>query len=273
LKKETTFTFPKELKPYEKALEHTILPFIKIKEQLDKEPKIFESKFGGNPYLPKEAEHPINSYGAPMLLLAQINFSEVPNIKDMPEKGILQFFITGKEEIDYGQDPDNITSQKNFRVIYYNNVITEETQLTTDFSYINEYNLDFDMFPIQREIGLSFEINKEPLSCEDYRFEELCETNKSINSLWKNDDDFDLYSELYGRGHKVGGYCYFTQTDPRVYSDELREYDVLLLQIDSDENEAGDIMFGDAGVANFFIKKEDLKKLSFKDVLYNWDCS
>jgi uncharacterized protein YwqG len=273
LKKESTFTFPEELKPYQKALEHTIVPFVKIKEQLNKEPKIYESKFGGNPYLPKGAEYPIDSYGAPMLLLAQINFSEAPSIKDMPETGMLQFFITAKEEIDYGQDPDDITSQKNFRVIYYDNVITEEAQLTKDFSYIDEYDLDFDMFPIQREIGLSFEINEEPLSCEDYRFEELCDTNESINALCENDDDFDLYADLYGRGHKMGGYCYCAQTDPRVYSDELREYDVLLLQIDSDENEDGDIMFGDSGVANFFIKNEDLKKLNFKDILYNWDCS
>ncbi|WP_155392911.1 DUF1963 domain-containing protein, partial [Clostridium sporogenes] len=33
-----------------------------------------------------------------------------------------------------------------------------------------------------------------------------------------------------------------------------------------------DLMFGDAGVANFFINEEDLKKLDFTKVLYNWDC-
>lgn len=273
MKKESTFTFPEELKPYEKALEHTIVPFIKIREKLDKEPKIYESKFGGNPYLPKGAEHPIDSYGAPMLLLAQINFLETPNIDDMPETGILQFFITGKEDIDYGQDPDDITNQKNFRVIYYNDVITEESQLTTDFSYLKEHDLHFDVFPIQREIALSFETNEEPLSCEDYRFEELSETNETINALFDNEDDFDLYADLYGRGHKMGGYCFCTQTDPRVYSDELRKYNVLLFQISSDENEDGDIMFGDSGIANFFIKRADLKKLNFEDVLYNWDCS
>ncbi|WP_427127321.1 DUF1963 domain-containing protein [Priestia megaterium] len=31
-------------------------------------------------------------------------------------------------------------------------------------------------------------------------------------------------------------------------------------------------MFGDAGVANFFIKEKDLRNLNFRDVLYNWDC-
>jgi uncharacterized protein YwqG len=32
-------------------------------------------------------------------------------------------------------------------------------------------------------------------------------------------------------------------------------------------------MFGDVGVANFFITEEDLKKKDFSKVIYNWDCS
>lgn len=273
MNKKTQFTFPKELEPYKEVLEHTVMPFIKIKEQLDKTPKIYESKLGGNPYLPKSAQHPVDSYKAPMLLLAQINFTQAPEIEDMPSKGILQFFITGKEEIDYGQDPDDYTSQENFRVVYYEDVITDESKLVTDFSYLKQADIDFDYFPIQREIALSFEIQEEPLACEDYRFEELADSNELLEALCENDDDFDLYAELYGKGHKIGGYLSTPQTDPRAYSEELAEYDILLLQIDSDENENQDIMFGDLGVVNFLIKKKDLRQLNFKDVVYNWSCS
>jgi len=45
----------------------------------------------------------------------------------------------------------------------------------------------------------------------------------------------------------------------------------LLLQLDSDDSI--DLMWGDSGVGNFFIKDEDLKNLNFSNVLYNWDCS
>ena len=32
------------------------------------------------------------------------------------------------------------------------------------------------------------------------------------------------------------------------------------------------VMWGDVGVANFFIKKEDLERMDFSDVFYTWDC-
>jgi uncharacterized protein YwqG len=44
----------------------------------------------------------------------------------------------------------------------------------------------------------------------------------------------------------------------------------LLFQMDTDD-EVG-IMWGDSGVANFFIIEEDLKNKDFSRVLYNWDC-
>ena len=31
-------------------------------------------------------------------------------------------------------------------------------------------------------------------------------------------------------------------------------------------------MWGDAGVANFFISEQDLKNKDFTNVVYNWDC-
>ena len=56
-------------------------------------PKLYESKFGGNPYLPLEANHPLDSQGKPMLLMAQINFSDVPSYENMPSQGMLQFLF------------------------------------------------------------------------------------------------------------------------------------------------------------------------------------
>ena len=70
------------------------------------------------------------------------------------------------------------------------------------------------------------------------------------------------------------GFPFFTQSDPREYSDTLAKYDTLLLQIDSDEDDdrSFEIIWGDCGVANFFINSEALLKKDFSKVIYNWDC-
>jgi uncharacterized protein YwqG len=62
----------------------------------------------------------------------------------------------------------------------------------------------------------------------------------------------------YNGGHKIGGYSYFTQSDPR----EEANNDVSVLQIDSIDS----IMIGDCGVINFFIDKTDLKNKDFAKV-------
>ena len=33
-----------------------------------------------------------------------------------------------------------------------------------------------------------------------------------------------------------------------------------------------EILWGDMGIANFFIKNENLKRLDFSDILYEWSC-
>ena len=67
-------------------------------------------------------------------------------------------------------------------------------------------------------------------------------------------------------GSKIDGYAYFTQYDPRSLDDD-KDW-VLLLQLDTDES----LMFGDYGVANWFITKEDLINKNFNNVFFNWDC-
>jgi uncharacterized protein YwqG len=78
----------------------------------------------------------------------------------------------------------------------------------------------------------------------------------------------DLSYNLFAtNGHKIGGYAYFTQSDPREYIKDS-ETSILLFQMDTDD----EIMWGDAGVANFFINSADLINKDFSRVMYNWDC-
>ncbi|MGW54284.1 DUF1963 domain-containing protein, partial [Listeria monocytogenes] len=90
-------------------------------------------------------------------------------------------------------------------------------------------------------------------------------------------DEEDKADELYNlasEGSQLGGYPFFTQEDPRMYA-ENPHHDTLLFQLaseDFDENRMA-IMWGDCGVANFFINKQDLINRDFSNIMYNWDCS
>ena len=55
---------------------------------------IKQSKFLGTPFLPIHTEYPKDKKDIPMILLAQINFEEIPALENYPTKGILQIFIS-----------------------------------------------------------------------------------------------------------------------------------------------------------------------------------
>lgn len=258
---------PEELKPYREQIEKTLKPTVRVKAAKRKTTP-FESKFGGNPYMPKGFEHPRDGEGNAMLLFAQINFEEVPHIEPMPQRGILQFFLSPTDDV-YGLDFGDPTNQENFRVVYHAEVNRDETQLVTDFSYVPE--VDDEMPQICSEGRMSFELQHLPVSTESYEFEQLLDIDLEQETDRPNETLWDVYVDVAeGEGHKIGGYPYFTQYDPRENDEEYQEYNILLFQadVDSDIN----LMFGDSGIANFFIKEEDLKQLNFSDVLYNWDC-
>ncbi|PSL41038.1 uncharacterized protein YwqG [Planomicrobium soli] len=261
---------PKELEKVRKEIEATLKPTIKITTK-EEQTTLYQSKFSGLPYLPKTEEHPKDAAGNPMKLLAQINFEELPsNLEDLPKKGILQFFLAAEDDV-MGLNFDDQTEQTNFKVVYHKELLPEG-QLVTDFSYQNHSEEEY--FPVTNELSLTFNLEHEAVSVADHAFENAF-GNLDFEEIVKTEDNEDItlweiYAEtLTNDGHKIGGYAFFTQADPRE-DETYDDYDILLLQIDS-EDEAG-IMWGDSGVGNFFIKKEDLKNGDFSNILYNWDC-
>jgi hypothetical protein len=62
-----------------------------------------ESKFGGKPFIPKGFDYPTIK-GKPMVMIAQLNFAELPHLEGYPEEGLLQIYL----EYDDGSvfDPD-----------------------------------------------------------------------------------------------------------------------------------------------------------------------
>lgn len=227
----------------------TTAPCMKIKLTYTK-PSIFESKVGGMGYIPHNCGFPVDKDDNQLRLLAQIECEKV-QLEEFPKKGLLQFWILNSE--DYGIGWDNQMEQNDFRVIYYPEVdktVTEDEILSKFVK--NEYDDEEYNMPVFGEFGMSFE------KCDD----------KYVD--YDDDIDDEVYQEIIG--HKIGGYPYFTQSDPRN-DEELEKYDFLLFQLDTDDDERGErVQWGDDGIGNFFISTEKLRNLDFSDVLYNWDC-
>jgi len=257
---------PDELKPFQSNIESTIKPFIQIKTKKDKNLNLWQSKFGGFPYFPKNMLYPRDANNDQMALLAQINFEETPQLPNFPEKGILQFYISGNDEL-FGVHFNDPISQKNFRVLYFPEVIKEEKILYNDFSFYSKFKYLF----IQESFGLEFTLMQEPIPSCDYDFENKVfgkDTNLEENKRFELSDKYD---EIFrSEGHKIGGYPFFTQFDPRDEHLADSKDKILLFQMDSDEE--ANIIWGDSGVGNFFIAKHDLQVLDFSRVSYHWDC-
>ena len=268
-------------------LEKNKKPMIKISLSDDK-PTLFQSKFGGVPYLPKNVEVPKNKENQQLTLLAQINIEELPknNIYPMKE-GILQFWILNDDVLGLDYDPH---LGDGFKIIYYKEIdksVTEEEVLEKYKPYKDEDSY----FPIEGEFSLSFKLTDGYFSDSNDDFREIVDRemkkfhdeNKDSDILkiydkenqlnyWEIwdilEEDKEIGERLFGAGHKIGGFPNFTQSDIR----EVGDYEILLLQIDSEGTEKNEIMWGDCGIANFFIREKDLKKLNFDRAIYNWDC-
>ena len=71
----------------------TSIPLIKIKAKKAKNLPLTASKFGGVPYWLPETPYPVDENGDKLVLLAQINCSELPPLPDFPTTGLLQFLF------------------------------------------------------------------------------------------------------------------------------------------------------------------------------------
>lgn len=237
--------------------------FIEIIPEETDSLKLWSSKFGGTPYMLKDAPYPSSEEGDQLYFLAQINFAEMPAYAPFPDKGILQFFIN--DDAQYGQNQEAPFNQQNFKVIFHEQVIEDEKALKTDFSDIREF-LDLPVYP-ENTFGMSFELANEIVPVSDNRFNKLLTPDffdQFGEAKW---EIYETYTEqVSAEGHKIGGYAHFAQEDPRSDDTPL----VLLFQMDTDvEIES---MWGDMGTANFFISEEDLKNRDFSNVMYHWDC-
>ena len=243
------------------------LSYVSIKATPMETMKLEQSKFGHYPKLPAGFAYPKDEAGNYLYPLAQINFKEVPALPGYPSSGLLQFYISIHDDV-FGIDFKDNQRQKNFRVLYFEEHEVEHHQ--TDFSFLQEV-MKMDNSPVYKPHALNFSMAEEYIGLGDVHYEnnaaKIVQQIADKYPAIKEDLEESLYDEFSSGGHKIGGYAFFTQEDPRSY-DDIKQYYILLLQIDTDD----EIMWGDSGVANFFIHPNDLARKDFSKVVYNWDC-
>lgn len=288
-----------ELKTIEEIKKISAKQAVRIKIDPEKKPKITESKFGGMPYWDMSKEYPVRKDGTLLMLLAQINLDELnregknPDNK-LPKSGMLQFFIDGNDDVcgmdfENTKDEQGRLAQDGYRVVYHKTVNYEvsEKDIKEIGMPVSTDEEAAETSPVWDEFGLTFALEETYIGMDDYRFEEYfskaaeksgwkINENESFYSNFSDEGRDFLYEEIEPSGHWMLGYPYFTQSDPREeYGDRTWEktYTIQLFQMDSDYGDGEDyVMWGDAGVANFFINEDDLAKEDFGDVLYSWDC-
>ena len=259
------------------------------------------SKFGGRPYLPAGELPPTNEKGEPLGMIAQINCADLPENDLYPATGLLQFWMDpNDEECLWGYDYENPLSQKNHRVVYYETL--GEPNPDAPFPNVDWDEggwpiggFDCESGPLEIEYGMTFEVREQGVTASGYDYYDV------FGAKWDETYPDELLPEAHENPYKnqprrealyeltepfesdeeyshVGGYPFFVQNDPRDEFKELRGHTVSLLTIVSEseneenEDEEIEIMWGDAGAANWLITPEALAARDFTNVAFEWSC-
>lgn len=126
---------PERFQPLHALLESKLEPYIKIRATAAQEnlPALWQSKIGGEPYLPQGYEYPRDRFtGEIMPLLIQINCADVPKLPgfDFPNQGILQIYL------GYCAAQSELSPER-CRVLYFPEFSENEDDLITDFNFID----------------------------------------------------------------------------------------------------------------------------------------
>jgi uncharacterized protein YwqG len=263
---------PKLLGPFATAINATAKPMahIELTDMLNDD--VFASKVGGRAYWPKDQSPPQTARGGRLFLLAQINFAQAPALADFPRQGLLQIFISSDNYFGANfsgkLSEEALAEQQNWRAVYWPELNDDPAAIAPIAAAQAGDVAPFEIGSVQK---MGFTPAKELITFGDVHLTKIL--GQSIYDLAtatakkENVDEDNLVDEaadkLSGDGHKLGGYPAFAQEDPRAANSRK----ILLLQLDSIDK----LMWGDAGVANFFIEPEQLRAGDFSKLVYNWD--
>lgn len=229
-----------------------------------------------------DGEIPTDSSGKQLRFMAQINCEDLKSLPDYPHTGILQFWVqTEKYKIFL-----DINDPRAYQVIYIenphnnniDNVELDETVYQQDCGdfpniWLKDYNYSDNLLlspssetlvPTPDDSILLKIIKQEIMNATGNQYTETSESDKKLlhdimDTIW---DDKRFKSSW---GNRVGGYPSFTQSGP---DGRDTMWDTLLLQLDSSK----DVVWGDNGIASFYISHDNLVKRDFNTINFYWDC-
>lgn len=200
-------------------------------------------------------------------LFAQINFAHVPQVDpDLPTRGILQLYFSMDNACNYGLFFKQVNGKDlGFKVVFWAEPTLEKhhTPFSQPLSFDGSRR-DQAFFPGAKTCRMDYQPSANLLLPTD---EVACATFSSITQSIEAQGLMDAWYQTGNNPqHHIGGYAFFTQSDPRSIDTDW----VTLLQIDTDDDV--DLMWGDCGVANLFIPRLALRQGQWGACLYNWDC-
>ncbi len=237
--------------------QHRINFTITVSEKTTK--GLTDSKLGGAPYWPisQWENYPMSISGQPFVLLAQVNFNEIKESKELepywPTSGLLQFYInTIDPNMLYGCNLIDPLDRSGFRVVYHakfdeesipGKPISRYLGGTSPFHSDEQWNI------------LEFQVHDDTPGVETLEHSFL--ESQGSNS----EESIDPIEQE--PASKLGWFPNFMQSDPR---DSVEN--ILLFQLVSNKY----VSFWDAWIMNFFIRANDLKNRDFSKMIFNWDC-
>lgn len=152
--------------------------------------RLTNSKLGGIGYLPKDESYPTNAKNQPLVMLLQINFSQIADlagheslIQKLPSKGILQVYIDGREP-HYGANSiwsSNAFPSESYQVRFWSDISNDMnmTALAERKDYLtgSAVNLTYQdkdherlPFALGKEFAIDFYINTQSChpNCREY---------------------------------------------------------------------------------------------------------
>lgn len=269
--------------------EDTVVPCYLLTLDDEATPTLTCSKVGGLPYWPSNKPFPVAdpqglSDDEGFALLAQLDLADFDGDSRLPNHGLLQFYVT-QDDLSGLIFDEPCDRQRHHCVVWHEEVDPTVTPESVRALGVKESDPE-GFFPVMGEHVLRVSKTRQGVTPSDVRFEAAF--NKACSRLfgdgfedpsasWFNHledeqiDEVTYEAEANQSQHRVLGYPFFTQWDPRD-AETVAYYDTLLLQLDTDFNSPERIAWGDAGVGNFFINSEALAQGDFSRVLYNWDC-
>lgn len=245
------------------------------------------SKLGGLPDLPANIGWP-DCEGAPLAFIGQISLREIPSPSPLPRDGIVSFFYDNAQSA-WGFDPKD---QSSFRVLYFpmpeelrrahSPVKDEPPSLLQKIKGSSRKRSEFyfQIFAVRRLAFVPFQSIPDPCA-------------KLLERALRELEDQDMYANFFddyshqGPAHQLLGWPTLIQNEMelecqmvtngiymgdtsghkhlrRAELEKSKQDWTLLLQVDSDDD--AQMMWGDAGMLYFWIRRQDLERAVFDSV-------